>query len=253
MDEGAAASGIGSVANALRVLLLLKDRRSVRVTDVSDALGVGRSTAHRLLATLVQYDFVTQDRVTRAYRPGRVFFELGLAAVGDLEVRRIARRHVERLSAQVQETVHLLLLEGSGSRFVDGVEGEHPVRVGLRIGLLLPATSTSGGKVLLAELPFEEVEALYPDGLPRLTDQTITSFPALKSELQAVRERGYALNTSESARGLTAVAVPVRDGRERAVAAIAVSLPSAHLTQEDLPPLVASLNAAAADIGADLR
>ncbi|UZJ26818.1 IclR family transcriptional regulator (plasmid) [Rhodococcus antarcticus] len=253
MGEGAAATGIGSAANALRVLLLLKDRRSVRVTDVSDELGVGRSTAHRLLATLVQYDFVTQDRATRAYRPGRVFFELGLAAVGDLEVRRKSRRHVERLSAAVGETVHLLVLEGPGARFVDGVEGEHPVRVGLRIGQLLPASTTSGGKALLAELPFEDVKALYPDGLPRLTEETITLFCALESELQAVREQGYALNRSESTRGLTAVAVVIRDARERAVAALAVSMPSAHLAAGDLPLLVASIGEAAEAIGADLR
>ncbi|MGH3750003.1 MAG: IclR family transcriptional regulator, partial [Micromonosporaceae bacterium] len=150
---------IESVDNALRVLLLLRQQPQVRVTDVSDQLGVARSTAHRLLSTLAHHGFVHQDRMTRAYRAGRVFIELGLAAVGDLDVRRKARQHLEALSEKLRETVNLLVLEGAGSRFIDGVEGDRPVRVSLRTGVLLPASSTSGGKVLLAELPVDEVRA----------------------------------------------------------------------------------------------
>ncbi|WP_395110965.1 IclR family transcriptional regulator [Actinomadura sp. SCN-SB] len=237
---------------ALLVLLMIRERGEVRVTDVSDDLGVARSTAHRLLLTLANRGFVAQDRVTRAYRAGRVLVEVGLSAVGELDVRRKARRHMERLAAELHETVNLLVLEGAGSRFIDGVEGDRTLRVTSRTGLLLPAHSTSGGKVLLAELPDDEVVALFPDGLPRVTDRTITDFEALKAELRSVRDLGYAVNHEESSPGLDAVAVCVRDHLGRALAALAVSLPHQRMTQGYLHMMLPPLRATAEAISRDL-
>ncbi|MGH8869709.1 MAG: IclR family transcriptional regulator [Actinomycetes bacterium] len=252
-DEGASAAyTIESVNNALRILHMLRERRTVRVTDVSESLGVARSTAHRLLTTLAAQGFVRQERANRAYRAGRVLVEIGLAAVGELDVRRQAHRHLQDLSRGLRETVNLFVLEGAGSRFIDGVEGDRPVRVGTRTGLLLPAHTTSGGKVLLAELPFDEVRALFPDGLPALTSQSITDLDALEAELATVRERGYATNAGESEVGLHAVAVPIRVGRARAVAALAASTPAARMGLPDLPAYVEALQATAEAIGADL-
>lgn len=243
---------IGSVDKAMVVLLLIRERGEVRVTDVSDELGVARSTAHRLLLTLAHRGFVAQDRVTRAYRAGRVLVEIGLSAVGGLDVRRKARRHMERLAAELHETVNLMVLEGNGSRFIDGVEGDRPLRVSSRTGTLLPAHSTSGGKVLLAELPDDEVAALFAAGLTRVTDRTITDPDALNAELRSVRDLGYAVNHEESAPGLDAVSVCVRDHLGRALAALAVSLPHQRMTQGNLHMMLPPLRAAAEAISRDL-
>lgn len=243
---------IGSVDKAMLILLMIRDRGEVRVTDVSDELGVARSTAHRLLLTLAHRGFVAQDRVTRAYRAGRVMVEIGLSAVGGLDVRRKARRHMEWLAAELHETVNLLVLEGNGTRFIDGVEGDRPLRVSSRTGTLLPAHSTSGGKVLLAELPDEEVLALFPDGLIRVTDRTITNPDALCVELRSVRDLGYGVNHEESAPGLDAVAVCVRDHLGRALAALAVSLPHQRMTQGNLHMMLPLLRSAAEAISQDL-
>jgi DNA-binding IclR family transcriptional regulator len=243
---------VESVERALLILLMLRDQSSVRVTDVSRELGVSRSTAHRLLSTLAQHGFVSQDRLTKAYRAGRVFIEVGLATVGDLDVRRKARQHLVQLSADVRETVNLLVLEGSGSRFIDGVEGDRLLKVSLRTGTLLPASTTSGGRVLLAELSSDEVRALYPNGLPRLTDNTITDFAALDRELALVRRRGYAVNRGESEADLTAVAVPVRDRLCRAVAALAISSLATRMGPDQLPAMVDAARQCAARIEAEL-
>ncbi|GLW11114.1 IclR family transcriptional regulator [Microtetraspora sp. NBRC 13810] len=243
---------IGSVDKAMLILLMIRDRGEVRVTDVSDELGVARSTAHRLLLTLAHRGFVAQDRVSRAYRAGRVVVEIGLSAVGELDVRRKARRHMERLAAELHETVNLIVLEGNGSRFIDGVEGDRPLRVSSRTGTLLPAHSTSGGKVLLAELADEEALALFPDGLTRVTDRTITDPDALSAELRSVRDLGYGVNHEESAAGLDAVAVCVRDHMGRALAALAVSLPHQRMTQGNLHMMLPALRATAEAISQDL-
>jgi DNA-binding IclR family transcriptional regulator len=243
---------IDSVENALRILLALRERTSMRVTDVSEELGVARSTAHRLLSTMAAHGFVVQNPATREYHSGRVLVEIGLAAVGNIDVRRVAHPHIRALSAELHETVNLLVLQGDRTRFIDGVEGDQAIRIGTRTGLVLPANSTSAGKVLLAELPFEEVRALFAPGLPTVTNRTVVELDQLEEELATVRELGYATNFGESEPGLNAVAVPIRAGLGWAVAAIAVSTPAVRMTPADVPRFASSLEATAAAIAEGL-
>lgn len=252
----AGGSSIDSVDKALQALLLLRERGTLRVTEVSDELGVARSTAHRLLSTLTNRGFLARDPVTRAYRSGRALIEIGLASVEGFDIRPQARPYVEALSARLRETVNLLVLEGSSCRFLDGVAGDRTLLTRVRTGTVLPAHTTSGGKVLLAELPPARVRALFGGGLARITDRTITDHGRLARELRRIREQGYAVNFGESEPGINAVAVPIRGGRDdgddEAVAALAVSMPAVRMRRSDVPGLVAALRATASDIGGAL-
>lgn len=243
---------VESVDKALRILLMFRKHRTLRVTDVSVELGVARSTAHRLLSTLMHQGFVSQDRLTKAYRSGRVFVEIGLAAIGDLDVRRKARHYLEQLSLEYHETVNLLMLEGAFCRFIDGVEGDRPLRVGLRTGLVLPAHTTSGGKVLLAELPVEEVRSLYKDGMRALTKRSLPNLGLLEVELERVRRRGHAVNHGESEEELSAVAVPVRNSSGQAIAALALSTPTSRMSDRDVLVFAESLKRVASRISGEL-
>ena len=98
---------ISSVENALRLLVILRDREEIRVSDASAELGVARSTAHRLIAMLHSYGLVEQDPGSRAYRVGPVLAELGLSSLRQVDVRAQLRPFLEALSADVGETVHL--------------------------------------------------------------------------------------------------------------------------------------------------
>lgn len=243
---------INSVDHALHLLLLLQERSELRVRDVAKELNVADSTAHRILSTLAWRGFVIQDRGSKTYRAGRVLVEIALAAIKELDVRRRAHSHMERLAGFLHETVNLIALEDDGCRFIDGVEGDRLMRVSARTGTLLPAYATSGGKVLLAELPTDKLHELYPKGLRKLTDKTSTDFGTLEVELARVRERGYALNIDESEVGLRAVAVAIRDRSGRAIAALAVTTPSSRMLPTHIPALVATLREFAADIRAAL-
>lgn len=249
--EGEPAYKIESVDSALRLLLAFRERSTMRVTEAAEYLGVARSTAHRLLTMLQYHGFVSQDRVTRAYRTGRLLVEIGLVAIGDLDVRRGARAHLERLAEELGETANLLLLEGTGVRFIDGVEGRQTVRVAPRTGMVLPAHATAGGKVLLADLSSEELRSRYVGGLNRVTDATITDLDDLERELAAVRACGYATNFEESETGLAAVAVCIRDRLDRAVAGITISAPAARLPRGRVPHVARALADAAARISSE--
>ncbi len=113
---------MGSVENALRLLLMFRERESVRVSEVAADLGVSRSTAHRLLALLLAYGFVNQDLATRAYGPGPRLVELGLTVARTTDMLGIMHPFLERLRELTDETVHLIVLEGGNCRLTDSVE-----------------------------------------------------------------------------------------------------------------------------------
>jgi IclR family acetate operon transcriptional repressor len=223
---------IESVDNALRLLQVLRDSGQVRVSDAAAELGIARSTAHRLLSMLVYRDFAvrTDDHV---YLPGPALSAPPLRGEPAQHLRQLLRPHMEALCDRVAETVNLTVRLGTQTRFLHTVECAQVLRVGDRQGTILPAWRTSGGKVLLAELPDAQLTAVLRAtsgrGPDRLADGERR---ALVAELRGIRERGYAENLEESESGVCAVGMCVRDGAGEAVAALSVSAPSVRYNPE---------------------
>ena len=220
-----------SVDNALWLLQLVGEHQALRVAEAADLLGVARSTAHRLLTALRRRGFVMQDRPNGAYRPGPALYEIGLAAVSRIDIRRVARPVLEQLREETQETASLAILEGTMIRFVDCVESPRSVRVGNRTGVVRPAHASAVGKAILAGLPDAELERRYPGGElpPATTSAAITDPAVLRAELAEIRTRGYALNWEESTDGVCAVAVALRDTVGQPLAGLGVAAPSSRI------------------------
>ena len=239
---------IESVDNALRVLLLLGEQPKLRLTEVSRYLGVASSTAHRLLAMLQYRGFVRQDAAARTYHPGPMLDGLAFGVLRRLDVRNRARPVLERLNAEVEETIHLGRLEGNHVHFIDSMESARALRVGGRLGLTMPAHCTSTGKALLAELSDEEVFLLYPEEeLPQLTSRSIRSRAALMAELGRVRTQGYARSTEEAEEGVTSVAVALHSTRSPRLA-INASVPVSRMSDQLLQSLLSRLVQAAEEL-----
>ena len=234
---------IGSVANALRLLVLFREHPSLRVSDASEELGVARSTAHRLLAMLTSYGLVQQEQRTKAYHAGPVLLQLGLAAVQhDDVVLTVLHPFVRELSEAVGETAHVVVLEGANCRFVDSVESNNALRTTARNGYVYLAHATSGGKALLAALDDEELLRLYPQPwLPPLNERTNTSRNELFKELDHIRAVGYATNFGESEAGVSAVAMAQTTRSGAVSVALAVSAPESRLPESRVPEMVAAL------------
>jgi IclR family acetate operon transcriptional repressor len=244
---------IASVDNALRLLMLFRSQPRIRLSEASEHLGVALSTAHRLMAMLAYHGFVRQDPESRAYTAGPALIEIGLAAVRQLDIRMHARPFLEALAAELGETVHLVVLEGSNVRYLDAVESSRALRVAARTGSALAANCTASGKALLAELPDAGVTALFPGAdLPALTGRSITRRRALLAELRRVRERGFAVNREESEEGVASVAVAVPGPRHAPAAALVVSAPVSRMTRENAGATGARLREEAARLAASL-
>lgn len=250
-----APGGMGSVDNALKILVLLGEYKSLRVMEVADHLSVARSTAHRLLTALLQREFVVKD-ADKVYHPGPAFISAGFRSDGIPALREAMRPHLQKLAGRVGETCHLVVLEGNGARFIDGIGSTQILRVGSRIGMLLPAHTSAAGKALLAELSQNDLFALYPFGLPGARPGAPTEPAkriALRRELTITRRRGYATNINETEHGVTAVAVALKDKSGRAVASVAVAAPNARCPRSRVDTLAEILRDAATAAEGDIE
>jgi DNA-binding IclR family transcriptional regulator len=199
---------IESVDNALRLLWLIAERSSVRMTEAARYLGVASSTAHRLLAMLEYRGLVAQNPVSRAYEPGPTLENVAFSTLRRMEVRERARPVLERLNIESGETVHLGQLEGTRVHFIDAVEGSQAVRVGSRLGRSLPAHCTSTGKSILALLTEPQFLDLFAEEqLEKNQPRSIGTRTQLWSALAETRKRGYASSREESEEGVASVAV----------------------------------------------
>ncbi|MDT0444365.1 IclR family transcriptional regulator [Streptomyces johnsoniae] len=242
---------LASVDNALRLIHVLDERGELRVFEAAELLGVARSTAHRLLSTLAFRGFATRGGDSHVYRPGPALVDAGLRAIARLDLRQVARPHLLALAEETGETVHLVVLEGNGARFVDGVESSQPLRVGLRVGMVLPAHATAAGKAILAALPPGQVRDLYPRGVQALTGRTLQSLDEIERHLATVDRAGYATNHGESADDVAAVGVVVRDHARTPVAAIALAAPAERLLPPRIPLIAIRMHRASLAISGD--
>lgn len=219
-----------SADTALRLVRLLAARGVLRVSDAAAELGVAPSTAHRLLSVLLSQGFAMQDARNGPYLPGPVLRELGMAVLSPRDLRRVAQPVLERLTEVTRETVSLGVLEERNVLFIDGIEGNQTVRVGNRIGVLIPAHCTAAGKAMLAALPEVELERRYADReLERRTRNSPRDWEELLRELADVRKAGFAVNGEEGENGVCAVGAAVLDAAGAPVAAVNVVVPSMRM------------------------
>ncbi|GAA4479773.1 IclR family transcriptional regulator [Rhodococcus olei] len=238
---------VTSADHALRAAVMLQLEGGLTVSQVAERLGVARSTAHRLLQTLVYRDFAVQDE-DRVYHPGPVLELATHSQSRTSQLRAAALPHLHRLVDVVGETANLTIRTGDTTRFIASVECRHALRVGSREGMVFPAHRTTAGLVLLAALDPVEVEELYaverygerPDERPDLA--------GLRTQLARVRRAGFALNDGLSERGVIAIGVPVRGPDGAALAGLSISIPTVRYDRTQLPTLVATLHRTAGAI-----
>jgi DNA-binding IclR family transcriptional regulator len=231
-----------SADNVLRLVCLLSARGVLRVSEVSAELDVAVSTAHRLLTVLLNQGFAVQESRNGPYLPGPALRELATAALNPLDLRRAARPFLEALTMSTRETVSIGVLEERNVRFIDGIEGDQTVRVGNRIGVLIPAHCTAAGKAMLAALPEVEFERRYAGReLERRTANSPDDQGKLLRELAEVRKTGFAMNVEEGESGVCAVGAAVRDSSGAPVAAVNVVLPSIRMPTKHVTEKIAEV------------
>lgn len=213
---------VQSVDRAITILEILARDGEAGVTDVAAELGVHKSTAFRLLATMAARGLVEQGEDQRRYRIGLSLVRIAGTSAARSDLVRAARPSCKQLAAETGETITLAVLRDSAALYLDQIAGEAALQPYNWVGQRIPLHATSSGKVLLAHLARDEVDRLVPH-LQRFAPRTVTRRTTLHRQLAEVGERGWALAVDELEQGLTALAAPVRDAHGEVVAALSVS------------------------------
>jgi IclR family transcriptional regulator, pca regulon regulatory protein len=203
--------------------------------EVGHRLHWPKSTAYRFVAALVEMGYLIQDPSTRQYRLSIKLLDLGFGCLQGLGIPTIALPYLEELAQQCQESSSMSVLDGSDVLYVARAATRRWMSVTLQVGSRLPAYCTSMGKVLLAALPWSEVQQrLGGVQLVKCTPKTIVSLDLLKRELARVREQGYAINDEELEIGLRSAAAPVYGAAHAVFAAVNISTSSSRVSRAAL-------------------
>jgi IclR family KDG regulon transcriptional repressor len=206
-----------------------------------------------LMMVLEQHRLVDKNPDTGRYRLGLKLFEFGSKVIGAIDLRRQARPYLDRLQRELGETVFFCLLDDGQVLYLEKIESQQSVRTGCNVGSRAPAYCTAVGKAMLAELTDTEVsEIVRRFGLKAFTANTITTGTALKTELRAVRARGYAIDNEEKEPGLRCVSAPVRNDSGKLLAALSVSGPAFRVTRERVPEIAKAVMQAAGELSHEL-
>ncbi|MDX3127741.1 IclR family transcriptional regulator domain-containing protein, partial [Streptomyces scabiei] len=231
---------IESLARGLTVITSFGEGRAkLTLTEVARTTGLARATARRALITLEHLGYVESS--DRLFQLTPRVLGLGYPPLSMLPLPRIAAPHLAELSARVHDSTSLAILTEGGDevQYTARVATSRIMSANITLGTRLPAYATSLGRVMLADLL---PQAPLPDPLAALTPHTVTDSQELRTVLERVRDAGYALVDGELEEGLRSVAVPVREGGGRVVAAVNVAMHSsrrsvAECVEEVLPAL----------------
>jgi len=225
---------IEALARGLDVIAAFAPNRpAMSLTDVATATGLARPTARRILLTLQELGYVRAEDSGFTLTP-RVL-DLGVAYVRSMGLWDVARPHMERLSAKTDESCSVAQLDGSDIVYVARVAVPKIVALAVQIGTRFPALPTSLGKVLLAALCPEDVDAVLAEPTRSgLTPRWQPDRDERETALREVRARGWALTDEQLALGIRSVAAPLRDGTGRVIAALNVNTHAAETSLERL-------------------
>jgi len=234
--------------------LFLDGGGTYTLKDVSDALGIPKSTTHGILHAMHGKGYLTVDPETKRYA---VSLRLvgRLSATPTVEIlRQRARRHLERLSTTLGETTKLIAFERTHSVAIDFVDGTGPLKYAVTLGQRWPFHATGGGKLYLAQFDDERLREMLTEGpLEQITPQTVVDVDALVGEVAEVRRKGWAGQREEIHAGIAGFAAPVVDAAGKLLAALVVMGPTARVDEQAdgiLAALLAEAQALSVDIGA---
>lgn len=216
---------LSSVATAARVLREFgKHSTQLGVTQLANRVGVAKSTAHRVIWTLVEEGLLEQVEETGLFRLTTTMRSLGASAETSQRLHEAATVPLDQLRRATPGTLHVAILDGDDVLYVERREGPGAIPVFRAVGSRNAAYATSSGKVLLAFLPLDaQKQVVAAMRITPKTSRTITSRSALLHELSRVRHQGYAENRGESQPGMCSIAAPIRDPLNRVVASVSVA------------------------------
>lgn len=251
MEKDPQSYNVRAVERAMQILSSFDgEHAELGVSEVAHSTGLHKATAHRIMMTLLNGGFLERVADGERFRLGLRVVELGLGALRDLDLRRAAFPYMQQLVERFDETCDLGIFDRGWVLYVEVVHSQHSLTIAARVGRRLPAYCTASGRVFLAFLPPEVVEPILNEPLKPCTGRTIISPARLQEELEATRQRGYAIDDGEFEEGIRAVSAPIRNIAGDVIGALSVPGPTSRMPPQRIPEIVDALLEAADAISA---
>jgi len=219
-------SKIQVIARAAQILRTLEDApQGMSLSEIATLVALPRSTVQRIVKALADEQFLISATPTSRVKLGPALVRLARAT--NLDISNLVRPFLEKMGQELEETIDLSVIEGTGAVFLDQLPGTHRLRAVSAIGERFPLHCTACGKSLLATLPIEKLNALLAGPLDGFTENTVTSGRTLKKEVNKIRSTGIAIDMEEHTEGISGVSVSFYDPIGRAYA-ISIPAPTAR-------------------------
>lgn len=231
-----------SIIKAFTVLdAFTSDKKEWGVRELANKTGYNKSTTYRLLSTLVSLHIVHQNE-NEKYSLGSKLFELGNRVSLYESLTTISNHPIRNIALDIEETVLLGVLKEDQVLYINKADSLNGLKISTSIGSHQPAYATATGKLLIAFSSTEEQnDYLASNSFASLTENTITSIPALKKEFNTIKKQGYSLDLEELELGLICIAIPVFNKKGQAIAGISASGPSSRFKMENVEKYISML------------
>jgi len=241
---GTATAQVQSLTRGLSILEgLARAEGGLTLTDIAQRVALPPSTAHRLLSTLEKMGYVFQAGDLALWYVGLHAFTVGSSFLASRDWVAQSHPYMRRLMEQAGETANLAILDGTEAVFIDQVQCRETMRTIVRLGSRVPLHASGVGKAIFATLPDEQIDAILKvKGLPRITENTITSPETMWASLRVIRQRGFSFDDEEHLVGTRCVASPIYDEHAEVLGAISIAGPVSRLPDpriRQLGPVVA--------------
>ena len=235
-----ASAGDGTVGKALDVLdQVAKVGRPVRFGELLEQSSYPKATLYRFVQVLTNQGMLSYDPERQTYALGVRLVRLAHAAWQQSSLAPIARPHIDALSRDVGETVHLAQIDHAQVLYVDKRNARDPIEMYSQAGKIGPAYCTGVGKVMLAYLTEDELKRVLPlQAFHRFTEHTIADEAKLRAELSDIRANGYGFDREEHEPGIICVALPILSARRRLLGALSVTSSTSRTNLAALEKLV---------------
>jgi DNA-binding IclR family transcriptional regulator len=240
---------VRAVERALQIMQCFDDEHPERgISDIAQAVGLHKATAHRIVTTLVNYGYIERVEDGQKYRLGLELPNLGYKVLSRMDLRKEAVPFMKQLVAEWDETCDLSIFDQGEAFYIEIMRGTRALTISAAVGQRLPAHATASGKLFLAYLPDDQLNAILKQPMEAYTEKTATSPEKLRFQLEEIRKQGYSIDYEEFEHGVCAVAAPIFNRSGNVIAAIGGPSPISRMAPDRIKQIADAFMEAAKGI-----
>lgn len=238
-EEKETKNPVQSAERIFLVMEMLADNGEMGLMEISAALGLHKSTVHRLLMSLIYMGYAKQDETSQKYMLSYKIVSLAGKLLDRMDIMQVAKPYLERLSDLSGEAVHLVAREDNNILYIYKIEAKvGTIRMVSHVGMVHPMYCSGVGKAIMATLPEKELRQIWNESvIEKKTDKTIVDYEEMLRVLEEVKRNGYALDDEENEKGVRCIAACLKSYQNEVKYAFSISGPTSRMTRERVKEL----------------